>query len=211
VLLERCASVGEAEETQGGVALFEEADADEAAGRLGESEFVMVLEDDEPVGREKCSAVGGEEVERATVIIVSSVRRIGEDEVQGRSRRRVAGGEFFEGGEGVGSENGRAARDSKRVEIAADEFRGRRVMFDEDGFDGAAAKRFDAHGASARENVEETRAFHCAAQNVEQRLAQPVTCRTQCVTFEAFQYPAAIFTGDDAHGRDFDFLSLGDK
>jgi hypothetical protein len=74
------------------------------------------------------------------------------------------------------------------------------MIFDEDGFRGAAAEGFDAYGTSAGEDIHEARAYDTGAQNVEERFAEAIARGTKGKAFEAFQDAAAIFTGDDAHG-----------
>lgn len=73
------------------------------------------------------------------------------------------------------------------------------MIFDEDGFGGAAAEGFDADGAGAGEDVEEARACDGGAEDVEEGFAQAVTGGTKGRAFEALQDTAAIFAGDDAH------------
>ena len=120
---------------------------------FGELKFVMMLEDDDGVGSEKIGS--GEKLESAGVVDVGSVRGIDENEIEWRSGRSVAGGEFLEGGESVGGEDGVAGSNFERVEILADKFCGRRMIFDEGNVGGAAAECFDTNGASAGEDVEE--------------------------------------------------------
>jgi len=50
---------------------------------------------------------------------VGGVGRVDENEIEARSGRSVAGGEFLEGGEGVDGEDRVARSDSERVEILA--------------------------------------------------------------------------------------------
>ena len=73
------------------------------------------------------------------------------------------------------------------------------MIFDEDGFGGAAAEGFDAYGAGAGKNIDETRACDSWAQDVEKRFAQAIARGTEGWAFEAFEDAAAIFAGDDAH------------
>ena len=130
---------------------------------------------------------------------MGGVGRIDEDEIERRSGRSVAGGEFLEGGQGGGGEDGVAGGDFEGVEILADEFCGGRVIFDEGYLGGAPAEGFDAHGAGAGEYVEEARACDRGAEDVEERFAQAVAGGTESEAFQALQYAAAIFAGDDAH------------
>ena len=156
-----------------------------------------MLEDDEGVGSEEIG--GGEEFECAGVIDVSGVGRIDENEIEWRSGRSVARGEFLEGGEGVGGEDGVAGGDFERVEILADEFCGGRVIFDKGNMGGAAAEGFDADGAGAGEDVKETRAYDAGAEDVEERFAKAVAGGTEREPLQALQDTAAIFAGNDAH------------
>ncbi len=167
---------------------------------FGELEFVVMLEDDEGVVGQEIG--GGEEFEGAGIVDVSGVGRIDEDEIEWRSGRSVARGEFLEGGEGVGGEDGVAGGDLERVEILADEFGGGRVIFNEGNVSGAAAESFNANGAGSGEDVEEARADYAGAENVEESLAQAVAGRTKREALQALQDTAAIFAGDDAHERE---------
>ena len=158
-----------------------------------------MLEDDEGVGSEEIG--GGEKFECAGVIDVSGVGRVDENEIEWRSGRRVAGGEFLQGGERVGGENGVAGGDFERVEILADEFCGGGVIFDEGNVGGAAAECFDADGSGAGEDVEKAGADHARPEDVEERFAQTVAGGTKSEPLQAFQDTAAIFAGNDAHGE----------
>jgi len=51
---------------------------------------------------------------------VGGVGRIDKNEIEARSGRSVARGEFLQGGVGIGGEDGVAAGDFERVEILAD-------------------------------------------------------------------------------------------
>ena len=73
------------------------------------------------------------------------------------------------------------------------------MIFDEGYVGGAAAEGFDADGASAGEDVEESRAYYAGAEDVEERFAQAVAGGTESEAFQALQDAAAVFAGDDAH------------
>lgn len=160
------------EKAEGGVALAEEASVQEAADALREFEGAAMLGDDEAALGEKWG--GTQESEDAGVLIFLGVGRIDENEIERRVDGFVAGAELFESAEGVERKDLHAASDCQRFEIAADENAGRGVIFDEDGFDGAAAQRFDANRTGAGENVEEARAAHVGAKHVEESFAQTV-------------------------------------
>ena len=185
------------EEGERGVALLEDAGAAEAVELFGELEFVVMLEDDEGVVGQEIG--GGEKFEGAGVIDVGGVGRIDENEIEWRSGRSVARGEFLQGGERVGGEDSVAGGDFERVEVLADEFCGGRMIFDEGHVGGAAAERFDADGASAGEDVKEARANDTRAEDVEERFAKAVAGRAKREPLQALQDAAAIFAGDDSH------------
>ena len=73
------------------------------------------------------------------------------------------------------------------------------IRFQKNCFGGAAAERFDAHGAGAGESVDEERTFDRRAENIEKRFAQAVAGRPEFQQARAFQYAAAIFTSDHTH------------
>ena len=95
----------------------------------------------------------------------------------------------MQGGESVGLDERCAGSDGEGIEIAADEFGGGAVVFDEDSFGRAAAKGFDAHGTRAGEEVEKTRARYVRAENVKEGFAQAIAGGTEGVTFERFEEP----------------------
>jgi len=76
------------------------------------------------------------------------------------------------------------------------------VILDEGYVGGAAAEGFDADGASACENVEKARAHYARAEDVEERFAQAIAGGTEGESFQALEDAAAIFAGDDAHGKE---------
>jgi len=157
--------------------LLEDAGAAQLVELFGELEFVVMLEDDERVGGEKIG--GGEKFERTGVVDVGGVGGIDENEIERRSGRSVVGGEFLEGAEGVGGEDGVAGGDFEGVEILANEFCGGRVIFDKGYISGAAAEGFDAYGACAGEDVEEAGAYNAGAENVEERFTEAVAGGTE--------------------------------
>jgi len=184
-------------EREGGVALLEDARAAEGPELFGENEFVVMLENDESVWRKKRGRA--QKFECAGVVDGGGVRRIEEHVIDERRGRFVARSEHFEAAKGVGGKDGGAGSDFERIEILADQFRGRSMIFDEDGFSGAAAEGFDAYGAGAGKDIDETRVHDSWAQDVEKGLAQAITCGTEGRAFEALEDAAAIFAGDDAH------------
>ena len=106
------------EKAEGGVALAENAGLQEAADALGQIEGAAMLGDDEAAGAEKRG--GAEEAEDTVVLIFFGVGRVDEDEIEGDVGGLVAGGEFFEGAEGVEGENLRSILDFEGREVAAD-------------------------------------------------------------------------------------------
>ena len=185
------------EKAEGGVALAEDAGLQEAADALGEIERAAMFGDYEAALAEEWG--GAKEAEDASVLIFFGVGRVDENEIEWRVRGLVAGGDLLEGAEGVEGEDLRSAGDCERFEIAADERGGGGVIFDEDGFDGAAAEGFDSNGAGAGEDVEETRAGDVGAEDVEESFAEAVASGTEGVASEGFEDAAAVFAGDDAH------------
>jgi len=111
----------------------------------------------------------------------------------------VAGGEFLEGGEGVGGEDGVTGGDFEGVEILADEFRGGRMILDEGYVGGAAAEGLDADGAGAGEDIKEAGANDTGAEDIEEGFAEAIAGGTEGEAFQAFQYAAAVFACNDAH------------
>ena len=184
-------------EREGGVALLEDPRAAEGAELFGENEFVVMLENDESVRRKKRGRA--EKFECAGVVDRSGVRRIEEDVIDERSGGFVARSDHFEAAKSVGGEDGGARSDFEPIEILADQFCRGGVIFDEDGFGGAAAEGFDAYGTGAGKDIDETRVHDSWAQDVEKRFAQAIACGTEGWAFEAFEDAAAIFAGDDAH------------
>lgn len=106
------------EEAEGGVALAEDAGLQQAAETLGELKGAAVLGDYDAAETEKGSAA--EEAEDTIVLRFFAVGRIDEGEIEGSVGRLVAGGELFEGAEGVEWEDLGFGLDFERGEIAAD-------------------------------------------------------------------------------------------
>ena len=98
--------------------MFEDACAAKGAELFGQRKFVVMLEDNERVGREKIGSA--EKFERASVVDAGGVRGIDEYEIEGRSGRGVTRSEFLQGGKRVGREDGVAGTDFERIEILAD-------------------------------------------------------------------------------------------
>jgi hypothetical protein len=185
------------EEAEGGVALAEDAGLQEAADALGQIESAAMLGDYEAALAEKWG--GAEEAEDAVVLRFFGVGRVEEDEIEWGVGRFVLVGDFLEGAEGVEGEDLRAGSDCEGCEVATDQASGGGVVFDEDDFEGAAAEGFDANGAGAGEDIEETRAGDVGAEDVEEGFAEAVAGGTERVALEGFEDAAAIFAGDDAH------------
>ncbi len=76
------------------------------------------------------------------------------------------------------------------------------MIFDEGHVSSAAAEGFDADGTGAGKDVEEARAYHARAEDVEKRFAQAIAGRTESEAFQAFEDAATIFAGDDAHASE---------
>ncbi len=125
------------EETEDGVALPEDACLQEAADALGKIESAAMLGDYEAALTEEWG--GAEEAEGAVVLVLFGVGRVDEDEIEGGVGGFVAGGEFFEGAQGVEGQDLRAAGDCERFEVAANQDGGGGVIFDEDDLDRATA------------------------------------------------------------------------
>ena len=125
------------EEAEGGVALAEDASLEKAADALGEIECAAVLGDDETALAKKRGRA--EEAEDAVVLRFFRVGRVDEDEIEWGVGGLVAGGDFFESAEGVERKDLCSVGDFERFEIAANQNGGGCVIFDEDGFDCAAA------------------------------------------------------------------------
>jgi hypothetical protein len=87
------------EEAEGGIALAEDARLEQAADALGEIEGAAMLGDDQAALTEKWG--GAEETEDAVVLIFFGVRRVDKGEVKRGVGGFAAGGEFFEGAEGI--------------------------------------------------------------------------------------------------------------
>ena len=170
------------EEAEGGVALAEDAGLQEAADALRQIESAAMLGDYEAALAEERG--GAEEAEGAVVLNFFGVGGIDEDEIEWCVGGFVAGGEFFEGAEGVEGEDKGSGLDFEGCEIAPDESGGGSVVFDEDDFDGAAAYGFDADGAGAGEDVEEARAGDVGAEDVEEGFAEAVAGGAEGVALE---------------------------
>jgi hypothetical protein len=194
------------EEAEGGVALAEEAGLQEAADALGQIESAAVLGDYEAALTEKWR--GAEEAEDAVVLIFFGVGGIDENETEWSVGGLVAGGDFLERPKSVEGEDMGTAGDCEGFEVAADESGSGGVVFDEDGFDGAAAQSFDSNGAGTGEDVEEARTADVGTENVEEGFAQAVAGGAESVALEVFENAAAVFAGDDAHCCLADFRQM---
>jgi hypothetical protein len=194
------------EEAEGGVALAEDASLQEAADAVGELEGAAVLGDDEAALAEEWG--GAKEAEDAVVLRFFGVGRVDEDEIEWGVGRPVLVGDFLESAEGVEGEDLRAAGDREGCEVATDQDSGGGVVFDEDGFEGAAAEGFDANGAGAGEDIEETGARDVGTKDVKEGFAKTVAGGAEGVAFEGFEDAAAIFAGDDAHISLTDFRQM---
>ena|SRR6266403_781116 len=106
------------EETEGGVALAEDARLQEAAETLGQLDRAPVLGDYDAAKAEKGSVA--EKTEDAIVLRFFCVRGVDEGEIEGRVGGSVSGGEFFEGAEGIEGKDLGFALDFERGEIAED-------------------------------------------------------------------------------------------
>lgn len=169
------------EKAEGSIALAEDARLQQAAETLGELEGAAVLGDYDAAETEKGRVA--EEAEDAIVFLFFGVRRVDEDEIEGRVGGLVAGSEFFEGAESIEREDLGFGLDFERGEIAADQGGGGGVVFDEEGLRGAATESFDADGAGAGEDVEEARAGDFGCEDVEEGFAQAVAGGTEGVAF----------------------------
>ena len=105
-------------ETEGGVALAENAGLQKASDAMGEFVSAPVLGNNQAALAEERS--GAEEAEDAVVLIFLGVGRIDKNEIEWGVGGLVAGGEFFEGAEGVEGENLRSVLDCEGREVAAD-------------------------------------------------------------------------------------------
>jgi len=172
------------EEAEGGVALAEDAGLQEASDALRQIERAAMLGDYEAALAEEWG--GTEEAEDAVVLVFFGVGRIDENEIERWVRGFVAGGDFFEGAEGVEGEDLGSAGDCEGFEVATDQGSGGGVVFDEYDFEGAATYGFDADGAGASEDVEEAGAGDVGAEDVEESFAKAVAGGAEGVAFEAF-------------------------
>src|SRR4029077_19889759 len=80
------------------------------------------------------------------------------------------------------------------------EFHGGQVIFNEYGFDCAAAERLDSYSASSRVKIEKTRIRDSRSQNIEESFAQPIARWSKRLTLQTLQNAATKCSGDDAHG-----------
>ena len=97
-------------------------------------------------------------------------------------------------------EHGRARTNIERFQVAANQRRGGRVIFDEDDFACAAAQCLDAHGAGSRKEIDESRPVNCIAQDIEKGFAQTITGGPEREALQALEDAAAVGSGDNAHG-----------
>lgn len=185
------------EEAEGGIALSENPRLQETSEALGELVSSPVLGDYQAALAEKWG--GAEEAEDAVVLIFFGVRRVDEREIEWGIRGLVACRDFFECTKSVERENLRAVGDFERLEIAADQDSGGRMVLDEDYFGRATADAFDAHGSGAGEDVQKAGAADVGAENVEEGFAQAIASWAEGVALQGLENAAAIFTGDDAH------------
>src|ERR1700674_169931 len=194
---QRSGGGGEVVKTERSIALLENAKACERAGVSGKVELFVVLRDDDAAGRKERSR--SKNSQHARVLFSGRIGGIEKDKIERRVVRGVFSGELFKPAESVGAQHGRAGAHTERFQVLANQRDGRRMLFDEDDFRGAAAERFDAHRACPRKNIEESRPSDCRTEHIEKSLAQTIAGGTQSKAFEAFQDAAAIGSSDDTH------------
>ena len=124
-----------------------------------------MLSDDEGPGREERS--GAEKCEDAAVFFGGSIRGIEKNDVERRAAGSVFRGEALQSPQSVELQDSSAATDAEGIQVFLNESGGRRMIFDKDGFGGAAAQRFDADGAGPREKIEEAATGDAFGENVK--------------------------------------------
>ena len=157
--------VANTEKGKAGVALAQHPDAFKKAERLRKLERAAMLCDDEGPGREEWS--GAEKCEDAVVFFGSGIRGIEKNDVERKASWTVFRSEALQSPQSVELQDSRAAADAKGIEVFLNEGGGRRMIFDKDGFGGAATERFDADGAGPREKIEEAAAGDAFGENVK--------------------------------------------
>lgn len=75
------------------------------------------------------------------------------------------------------------------------------MIFDEGHLASAAAERFNANRAGAREDIDKARVGNAIGQNIEKSFAQAVARWAESEALRALEKTAAKFSGDDTHGR----------
>src|SRR5271157_471936 len=152
-----------AEEGKAGVALTLHSDTFEMTEHLRKLKSAAMLSDDEGARREEGSSA--EKSKGAAVFVGGSIRGIEENDVERRAGGRVFRCEALQATEGVEPENPRTATDAEGIEVLLNESSSRRIIFDEHGFGGAAAERFDADSARPSEEIEEAAAGDSFGEN----------------------------------------------
>lgn len=152
-------------EAQTRVTLFEEAVAAKSPGGLRQIEAAAVLGDNDGLRGEEI--VRAEEEKHAEIVFSGGVGRIEENEIERHCSGILTGDKPLEGARGFQSKNRGSGAYAKRIEIAADESGGWRMIFDEDNIGGTSAQSFDTDGAGPSKEIEEARAGYVRAQDVE--------------------------------------------
>jgi hypothetical protein len=155
----------DAKEGKAGVALTLHSDTFEMTEHLRKLKSAAVFSDNEGARRNEGS--GAKKCEDAAVFVGGSIGRVKENDVERRAGGRVFRGEALQATEGIEFEDSRTAADAEGIEIFLNERSGRRMIFDEHGFGGAAAERFDANGAGPREEIEEAATRDAFGENIK--------------------------------------------
>jgi len=154
------------EKGEAGVALAEHADPFELTECLWKIESAAVLGDHEGAGRkERHAAKKGKD---AVVFVGGSIRRIEENDVEWSARGSIFRGDTLQTPQRVEFENACVSADSQRIEILLNERGSGRMVLDKYDFSGAATEGFDAHGASACEDIQEAAAGDAFSKNVKE-------------------------------------------
>jgi hypothetical protein len=151
--------------SEAGIALAENADALEVANNFRQVEGVAMFGGDDAGWGKKFR--GAEKGENAAIVFGGGVGRIEINEIELCCCGGRFGSKFFQATQNVERENARAGSDFEGGKIFADEGRGGRVIFDEDGFARATTERFDADCSGAGEEVEETRIGNVVGEDIE--------------------------------------------
>jgi len=125
-----------------------------------------VLSDNQ--GPERKERSGTKKCESAAVFVGGRIRRIEENNVERRACRSAFRSEALQATQGVELQDSRAASDAEEIEIFLNERGSRWMIFDEHGFDSAAAERFDADGTSPCKDIKEAAAGDALGENVEE-------------------------------------------